>query len=124
MIIYVREDILNRMLAKHNFPDNIEDLFVELNFRKTKWILRRMYDPPSQPNQYFINTLDKALNIYSNYENILFLGGFNAEIGETHFDTFLYQYQLANVSKKPICYKNSEIPSWIDLFCHPNQRAF
>ena len=124
MIIYVREDILNRMLAKHNFPDNIEDLFVELNFRKTKWILRRMYDPPSQPNQYFINTLDKALNIYSNYENILLLGGFNAEIGETHFDTFLYQYQLANVSQKPICYKNSEIPSWIALFCHPNQRAF
>ena len=94
MIIYVREDILNRILTKGNFPDNIEDLFVEL---------RRMYDPPSQPNQYFMNTLDKALNIYSNYENMLLLGGFNAEIGETNFDTFLYQYQLANVSKKPIC---------------------
>ena len=34
MIIYVREDILIRMLTKHNFPDNIEGLFIKLNFRK------------------------------------------------------------------------------------------
>ena len=28
--IYVREDIPITMLTKHNFPDNIEDLFAEL----------------------------------------------------------------------------------------------
>ena len=36
IIIYVSEDIPSRMLTKHNFPENIEGLFVELNFRKTK----------------------------------------------------------------------------------------
>ena len=35
IIIYVREDIPNRMLTQRNFPDNIEGLFVELNFRKS-----------------------------------------------------------------------------------------
>ena len=83
IIIYVREDIPNRMLTKHNFPDNIEGLFIELNFRKSKWLLGGMYHPPSQPDQYFFNTLDKALDVYSNYENILLIGDFNAQIGET-----------------------------------------
>ena len=50
IIIYVREDIPNRMLTKHNFPDNITGLFIELNFRKCNWLSGRMYHPPSQPD--------------------------------------------------------------------------
>ena len=71
IIIYVREDILGRMFTKHNFPDNVEGLFVELNFRKSKWLLGGMYHPPSQPGQYFFNTLDNALDAYSNYKNYI-----------------------------------------------------
>ena len=37
-----------------------------------------MYHPPSQPDQYFFNTLDKALIVYSNYENVLLISDFNA----------------------------------------------
>ena len=88
IIIYVREDIPNRMLTKHNFPDNIEGLFIELKLRKNNWLLGGMYHPPSQPDQYFFNTLDNALDVYSNDESILVIGDFNAQIGETHLDTF------------------------------------
>ena len=42
IIICVREEIPSRILTKHKFPDNIEGLFVELNFRKNKWLLGRM----------------------------------------------------------------------------------
>ena len=65
-IIYRRKDIPNRVLIKHNLPDNIEGLFIELNVRKSKWLLGRMYQPTSQPDQYFFNTLDKALDVCSN----------------------------------------------------------
>ena len=34
IIINVKEDTPNRMLTKDNFPDNIEGLFIELNFRR------------------------------------------------------------------------------------------
>ena len=61
--------------------------FVELRFRKGKWLLGGMYHPP-QPDQYFFNTLDKTLDVYSNYENVLLIGDFNAQIGETHLVTF------------------------------------
>ena len=76
------------MLTKHNSPYNIKGLFVELNFRKSKWLLGAMYHPPSQPDQYFFNTLDKALDVYSNYENVLLIGDFIVQIEARHLDTF------------------------------------
>ena len=31
-----------------------KDLFVEINFRKSKWLLGGTKHPPSQPDQYFL----------------------------------------------------------------------
>ena len=42
-IIYARDDIPSKLLPKH-----IEGLFVQLNFRKYKWLLLETYHPPSQ----------------------------------------------------------------------------
>ena len=36
------------------------------------------------------------------------IGDFNAQIGETHLDPFLYQHEPVNINKKTTCYKNSE----------------
>ena len=47
VIIYVREDIPSKILTKHVLPTDIEALFIELNFRKCKWLLSRVYHPPS-----------------------------------------------------------------------------
>ena len=47
VIIFVREDISRKILTKHVLPTDIEALFLELNFRKCKWLLSRIYNPPS-----------------------------------------------------------------------------
>ena len=52
-VTVVREDIPIKLLSKHSFKEEIQGLFVEINFRKCKWLLRRIYHPPSQPDQYF-----------------------------------------------------------------------
>ena len=39
VLFSVREDIPCKQLTKHILPDNIEGIFVEINFRKTKWLL-------------------------------------------------------------------------------------
>ena len=44
-MIFVREDIPTKLLTKHNFPSDVEGLFVELNFRKSKWLLSGTYHP-------------------------------------------------------------------------------
>ena len=105
VIIYVRQDIPSKILIKHVLPTDIGALFIELNFRKCKWLFSRIYHPPSQSDQYFFGKLGNALDVYSNYENILFVGEFNAKTGETCLDTFLYLHELENVNKEPTCYK-------------------
>ena len=88
------------MFTKHNFPDNISLINI------------------------FFNTLDKVLDIYSNYKNVLLIGDFNAQIGQTRIHTFLYQYQLVNINKEPTCYKNSGNPSCIDFILSNRPKRF
>ena len=70
IIIYVREDIPTKILAKHNFPEDIEGIFLEINFRKSKWLWCAIYHPVSQNDQCFFDNIDKALDIYCSYKKI------------------------------------------------------
>jgi len=45
LLIYVRSDIPCKQLSKHDFPDGIEGIFIEINFRKSKWLLFGTYHP-------------------------------------------------------------------------------
>ena len=59
VMIYIRDDTPRRLLLKHAFPSDIEGLYIELNFKKFKWLLLGTYYPPSQSDQYYFNSLDK-----------------------------------------------------------------
>ena len=61
VMIFVREDIPSKILTKHNFPSDGEGLFVELNFRKSKWLLCGTYNPPAKNDQCFLIVLIKLL---------------------------------------------------------------
>ena len=52
------------------------------------------------------------------------IGDFNAQIGETQLDTFLYQHELENVNKEPTCYNDSENPSCIDFILSNRPKSF
>ena len=93
----------------------MEGLFVELNFRKVKWLLLGTYHPPSQNDIYYFNQLDKAIDTYNNYEKILLIGDFNAETTEPCLESFLYEHDLQNLVKENTCFKSVENPSCIDL---------
>ena len=125
ILIYVREDISSRLLSFHDFPCDIEGLFVEINLRKTKWLLFGTYHPPSQNDQYFFNHLGKALDIYSpKYEKFVLTGDFNSEEGESCLDTFLCDYDAKNIVKEKTCFKNIEKPSCIDLIITNSAQSF
>ena len=61
IIIYVREDIPTKILTKHNLPKDIEGIFLEIKFRKFKWLFCGIYHPLSQNDQYFFSNIEKAL---------------------------------------------------------------
>ena len=62
VLIYVRDDIPSKELNDHNFPDDIEGIFVELNFRKCKWLLMGSYHPPNQSDEYYFNKVSNSLD--------------------------------------------------------------
>ena len=47
IMIFIRDNSLSRVLTKHVFPDYIEGLFIELNFRKAKWYHFGTYHLPT-----------------------------------------------------------------------------
>ena len=48
IITYIREDIPSKRLNLVNVPDDIEGTFIELNLRKSKWLIVSTYLPPWQ----------------------------------------------------------------------------
>ena len=52
-----------RLLRKHVLPDDIEGLFVEVNFRKLKSLLFGTHHLPSESDSNCFNNLDKALDL-------------------------------------------------------------
>ena len=39
VMIFIRDTISSKILEKHIFPNDVESIFVEFNFRKCKWLL-------------------------------------------------------------------------------------
>ena len=89
VMIYIRDDSHSRLLSKHVFPSDTEGLYIEINFRKCKWLLLGTYHPPSQSDQYYFNNLDKSLDTYSNYEKTLLVGDLK---GQTTDHYLIYSF--------------------------------
>ena len=101
VLIFVREDIPSRKLSKHTFPTDIEALYIEINLRKTKFLLIGTYHPPNQADQYYFDNINKALDMYSHsYDKVLLSGDFNAQEDETVISNFIYQNNLKNIEGK------------------------
>lgn len=52
-------------------PHNVENISIEINLFKAKWLLCEFCHPLHQENQYFFNNLGSTLDKYNlNYEKI------------------------------------------------------
>ena len=78
LMIYVGYDMPSKMVTKHNLPEDIEAAFIELNFRKCKWLLCATYRAPYQNHNYFFHNVDKCLDVHSTYKRVVVAGDFNA----------------------------------------------
>ena len=123
-MIYIPQDIPSKRLNKHVFPYDMEGLFVELNFKKYKWLLFGTYHPSSKADIYYFDNLDKAFDTYSTYKKLLLIGGFNTETSEPRIDSFVYEHELHNLMKEKTCFKSVHNPSCIDLILTNHAMAF
>ena len=96
--VYVREGIPSKTLEKHELSQDIEGMFVKINFRKVIWLPFGAYHPPSQNDQYYFEALDKALICYTSYDRMVLIGDFNSE-DDTRIETRRYLLKKVLVSK-------------------------
>ena len=85
ILLYVRDKIIVLPLNRYSLPPHIEILFFELNLRNRKWFLCCSYNPHKNLIKEHLRVLTEGIQFYSkDYENILLIGDFNAEIIETN----------------------------------------
>ena len=62
ILLFVRENLITRLLSRHSFPHYIE-ILIELNFRKKKWLIRCCYIPHKNLISYHLQELTKGIQI-------------------------------------------------------------
>ena len=135
IMIYVREDIPSKVLRNHDFPDvsfnhndnkgPIEGIFLEINLKKSKWLLFGSYHRPKQCDEYYFQKVTHAMDFYAkSYDKFLLAGDFNIEEHQEPLISFLKQHNSKNLVKGKTCYKSVENPSCIDLFITNRPNSF
>ena len=123
IMVFVHEDITPEFLSFEDKP--FEVLFIELNFRKKKWLLSCSYNSNKNNISNHLQRLRNSLDLYSaKHGNIILIGDFNVSPEESHIETFCESYGLKNLIKVPTCYKNPQNPSCIDLILTNSPLSF
>ena len=64
-VIYVKEDIPSGELKEFDLQVNLEGVFVEINLRKSKWLLLAAYKPPSLLKGKCFDAIGNNVDYYS-----------------------------------------------------------
>ena len=69
--------------------------------------------------------MSKSPDLYlTKYDQLLFLGDFNAGVEDSAIKNFCSSYNLTSMLNKPTCFKNPDKPSCIDLILTNCPRSF
>ena len=107
LLVYIREDIPSKLLTSFKLPNDFQVLPIEINLKKSKWIIIPIYRPPSKDKNEFNEKLINMLDFYSKTQNnYIILGDFNMEVGEQPMKSLINSHDLYNLIKDPTCFKN------------------
>ena len=121
--LFIRSDIPTKVISTDKNP--FEIFYVELNFRKKKWLLSCSYSPNNNNIESHLNCLSRSIDsLSSKYENIILLDNFNSCMDDSPMIGFGETYKLRNQVKHPTCFKNPENPSCIDLLLRNKSLSF
>ena len=114
IMLFIRSDIPAKVISTDKNP--FESFYVELNFRKKKWLLNCSYNPNNNNIESRLNCLSRSIDsLSSKYGNLILLDDFNSYMDDSPMIGFCETYNLRNLVKHPTCFKNRENPSCIDL---------
>ncbi len=113
LLTFVKNDIPSRLLSAQ-LPDDIQILPVELNLRKSKWLILNVYRPPKQRCKYFLDKLSECILYFSSFDSIIVIGDMNLEPDSPEISSFIESHSFFNHMKEKTCWKSTQ-GSCIDL---------
>ena len=122
LLLYVREDIPAKVLHS-DFPA-AESFYPEIILHKKRWLINCSYNPHKNNTCRYLKVVTETYSYYSKFENVIFLGDFNAGVLETPMTSFCESYNLKSIIKQPTCFKNPEKSSCIDLILTNRPKSF
>ena len=123
ILVHVRDDIPFKLIPMGS--STIESFFIELELRKKKWLLCCSYNAHRRFISNHLIDTGKNLDLLStNYDNILLLVDFNAEVENNFLKEFCNLYGMKSLIRVPTCYKNRANPTCIDLMVTNSNRSF
>ena len=123
ILLYIREYIPSKPLTMNR---NIESFFVEIILnKKKKWLLSCSYNPTKMQTSNHLAELSKSTDIHlTKYDELLFLGHCNGGVEDSSVKSFCCSYNVRSMINRPICFKNPEKLSCIDLILTNCPRTF
>ena len=119
----MRGNIPSKLIPMQSF--SVEGFFVEINLRCKKWLLRCSYNLYRSLISELLSIIGMDLDVLSaNYHQIFLMGDFDAEPHDHFIVDFCDAYNLKNLIKMPICFKNPEKPTINDLRLTNSRRSF
>ena len=83
IMVFIHKDITAKVCSFEDTP--IKALFIELNFRKKKWLLSCSYNPNKNNTSNYLQRLRNRLDLYSaKCEKIILIGDFDVSLEESH----------------------------------------
>ena len=107
LLVYVNENIPSKKLSKIRLCYGIEVIPVEINLRKSKWLILAIYRPDWVEKVKFLDSISSLIDFYNSYENIQILGDFNMTPDDPHLITFMEGHNLYNLINEPTCFKST-----------------
>ena len=101
ILVYIRDGIPSKLLNISYVSSDTECLVIEINLRKTKWLLICSYNPHKTIFQIICQIIDRNSSRYDKY---FCIGDFNSETSETALRNFCDLYKLKNLVRKPTCF--------------------
>ena len=99
---FIRSYIPAKVISTDKSP--FESFYVELNFRKKKWLLNCSYNPNNNNiEELHLNCLSRSIDLLlSKYESIILLGDLNSCIDDSPMIVFCETYKLRNLEKNTL----------------------
>ena len=114
LCLYVKDNIASKQLNSHKENIDVQAVYLEINIRKSKWLIIGTYKSAGRKDSLFLENLLNNLSTYlRHYDNIILLRDLTMTTENANLQHFTDSFNLENLIHEATYFKG--LASCIDL---------